>query len=211
MNKTLILLSGIMLSTMFATASFAMQFSPPVRVGSSSFNINRGGGHFFEGANKINATQYYNPYKKANSGYDKGYATFDNGQLYVHIEGGKVNTMVRVGAADKANTIETTCGIIEKINTDQDIKLYLLSGIYEDDGFKLIGRRADGRYVKYADGNNLFYQYFKLKGLAGNYRYQVFKDCIVFTYVGNGPFGSGPKIKLQWDDKAQWFGVERIQ
>lgn len=187
-----------------ATTCFAMQFSRPEELGSSVFSYNMGGGHTIEGATKINASKYYNPYRKRYTGYDKGYATFDGGNLYLHYDGANKN-LVRIGAPDKKNTVQAPVGGIYKINTDQGITLYFLTGDNEGCAFTLIGKRADGRFVKYVDGDAL-YQTYEKRNVAYWCTFDVHKDSIFVQYRG-----SNLNVKLQWDEAAKWFSYARIQ
>ena len=203
----------LMLATalvMNAASCFAMQFSQPVKIGASSCNHNMGGGHYIEGATIINASQYYNPYKKNYTGYDKGYATFDDGNLYIHYDGATV-WEVKIGASDKSNTIQTTCGPIYKINTDQGITLYFLPGEEEGIAFTLIGRREDGRYVKYADGDAIYRTYYNQYYSFLN-TFEVKGDSIIVRYGISDAINNIPEliVKLKWDEGAKWFRYERI-
>lgn len=197
----------LMLATalvMNAASCFAMQFSQPVKIGGSVFSYNMGGGHTIEGATKINASKYYNPYRNRYTGYDKGYATFDSGNLYLHYDGGNKN-LVRIGAADKKNTVQAPVGGIYKINTDQGITLYFLTGDNEGCAFTLVGKRADGRFVKYVDGDAVYQSLYGNQGAAYWCTLDVTQNSIIVHYRG-----SDLNVKLQWDEAAKWFSYARL-
>lgn len=187
---------------------FAMQFSQPVKLGSSFFGHFNTTGHEIEGATKINATKYFHPVKKAYMGYDKGYATFDGGKLYVHYEGG-TQPLVRIGSSDKSNTVQIPCGSINKINTDQGITLYFLNGDgYGYPSYRLIGKRADGRFVKFVDGEAID-QAYGIKSAPYWYSFDTNKDSIIVHYrIGAKEIIKS--IKLQWDEGAKWFSYAKI-
>lgn len=207
---SLVLMLATVLVISAAASCFAMQFSQPVKIGASSCNHNMGGGHYIEGATKINASQYYNTSKKRYTGYDKGYATFDGGNLYIHYDGATVGK-VRVGASDKSNTIQTTCGPIYRINTDRGITLYLLPGEDEGIAFTLIGKREDGRYVKYVDGDAIYRTYYNQYYSFLN-TFEVKGDSIIVRYGISDAINNIPEliVKLKWDEAAKWFSYERI-
>ncbi len=186
---------------------FAMQFSQPVELGSSFFGHYNTTGHQIEGATKINVTRYLHPVKKAYLGYDKGYATFDGGKLYVHYEGG-TQPLVRIGSSDKSNTVQVPCGSIYKINTDQGIALYFLNGDgYGYPSYRLIGKRADGRFVKYVEGEAIDKVYGFRWGDQTFYSFDVNKDSIIVHYH---TFPMNHSVKLQWDEAAKWFSYAKI-
>ena len=208
MKKTIYsLFAALTVSTISAASAFAFQMSQPVRIGSVSYNM--GGGLSFEGANQVKANQFYNTSRNRYTGYDKGYATFDNGKLFIHFIN---NPRFKIGDSNISNTIPATAGLIYKISTDSQITLYWLYSGDESTGFQLIGRRADGRYVKYADGDKIFEDYINKKGLpGGNTIKSVYGNTILVEYRGLGMPNEWPIVKLQWDDKAQWFSVARIK
>ena len=199
-------IAGLMLVPLFLSLPcFAMQFSQPVELGSSFFGHYNTTGHQIEGATKINVTRYLHPVKKAYLGFDKGYATFDGGKLYVHYEGGS-QPLVRIGASDKSNTIQIPCGGIYKINTDQGITLYFLNGDgYGYPSYRLIGKRADGRFVKYVESEAIDKAY-GIRSGEHWYTFDVNKDSIIVHYKELPNFN----VKLQWDEAAKWFSYAKI-
>ena len=99
-------------------------------------------------------------------------------------------------------------GDIYKISTDQGITLYFLTGDAEGIGFTLIGKREDGRFVKYVDGAAIYYKYYN--DLCSYFpSCKVDGDSIIVNY--NLPYKDRELvIKLKWDAAAQWFSYERI-
>ena len=200
-EKVVMLASALVMSTV--ASCFAMQFSQPVKIGASRCNHNMGGSHFIEGSTKIDASQYYNPYKKGYTGYDKGYATFDGGKLYIHYDGANVME-VKIGDSDKSNTIQNTCGSIHKINTERGITLYFLPGEEEGMGFTLIGRREDGRFVNYIDGVAIYRSFFN-RLMPYWVTFEVNNDNIIVHYTG-----TDLNLKLKWNEAAKWFSYTRL-
>ena len=141
-----------------------------------------------------------------NNRYDKGYAVFDNGKLYAHFNGAS-NPRKRFGSADIGNAVECDSGDILKINTNQGITIYAISGGIYGASLDIIGRRADGRYVKYADCLQIYKNYGGRFGDLYAKIESVSKDTILVGYYG----GFHMLLKFQWDDKAQWFSVARIK
>ena len=211
-SLALMLAAALVMST--AASCFAMQFSQPVKVGVSFCDPYNGYGHQIEGATEIKAKKYFHPVKKAYLGYDKGYATFDGGKLYVYYDGAN-NFTVRIGASDRANTVQTECGAgaISKINTDQGITFYFFNGVdaYGERGqypsYELIGKRADGRFVKYVEGVAIDKAYGISQGYDQTYyTIDVKKDSIIVHYRSL----DNVNIKLQWDEAAKWFSYARL-
>ena len=202
-GKITLLATALVMST--AASCFAMQFSQPVEIGSSFCDHFIGKGHTIEGATEIKANKYYHPIKKAYLGcYDKGYATFDGGKLYVYYDGAN-QCLIRIGASDRTNTVQTACGGISKINTDQGITLYLLTGDGEGyPSYALVGKRADGRFVKYVDGTAIDKAY-RINSAPYWYTFDVNKDNIIVHY-----HDGNINIKLQWDEAAKWFSYARL-
>lgn len=185
----------------------AMNMAQPVKLGTSDFSYNKGGGHFITGAEKIEATKY--SFYNREQGYDKGYAVFDGGTLYNHFSSGKEPDLL-FGSKDIKNAVKTITGVISKISTDSGITFYVIQGGYGGAYLDIIGRTSDGTYVKYADCFNLCEL---LIGNAAGDRYatidSVKDDTIIISFmVGPKPI---PKLKFQWNENAQWFDIERIE
>lgn len=208
MKKLTSLVFSMVLTIILSATCFAMQFSQPVELGVSSYGYFNTTGHQIEGATRIKANKYFHPVKKTYTGYDKGYATFDGGKLYVYYDGAE-ECLVRIGADDRTNTVQTACGRISRINTDQGITLYFLNGGGENyPSYALIGKRADGRFVKYVNGEAIDKAY----GIGGGdqwYSIDVKKDSIIVHYR-MGAKEIFKRVKLQWDEAAKWFSYEKI-
>ena len=120
---------------------------------------------------------------------------------------------------------ETSCAI-EKISTNENLALYML--IYNPAAgsrdYILIGRRADGTWVKYFDMEGINVKYFGLS--KDNYgttmgnrcpiiyeKYRCQGDTIIIDYKrsrGKSGYVKEGEFRFKWDEHAQWFGVEHI-
>ena len=199
---------------LFSGNCFAMQFSQPVEIGVTGYKQAGGIGVMIKGATYNNGS-YYTKFKKNNrNSYEKGVARYGNGKdaLYVHYNFGKDD--LRFGGKDIENTIANDYLIIQmyKINSDEQITLYPLYNTYGPElNYIIIGRRPDGRFVKYIDTNEITKRYFGWNGedispiVYRNISTQG--DTLIIEYQKrNGIKGN---FYFKWDDNAQWFGVKQ--
>ena len=199
---------------LFSGNCFAMQFSQPVEIGITGYQQAGGTGVMIKGATYNNGS-YYTKFKKNNrNSYEKGVARYGNGKdaLYVHYNFGKDD--LRFGGKDIENTIANDYLIIQmyKINSDEQITLYPLYNTYGPElNYIIIGRRPDGRFVKYIDTNEITKRYFGWNG--ENISPIVYRnistqgDTLIIEYQKrNGIKGN---FYFKWDDKAQWFSVKQ--
>ena len=198
---------------LFSGNCFAMQFSQPVEIGRIS--TVRGG------VTIVNATyndgNYWREFDKNNTkSYEKGMAGFGTGNdmIYVHYD---LYEGFYFGGKDKNNTIEDSFQSydIYKVNTNENIVIYPLVKIYGPEfDYLIIGRRADGRFVKYIDTREITKRYFGWNGESASpvmYRnLSVQNDTLTMEYqrYGNKQRIQG-KFYFKWDDKAQWFGIKQ--
>lgn len=201
---------------LFSGNCFAMEFSQPVEIGKLGIMQAGGGGVYVEGAD-YNSGKFYTKYRRDNThGYEKGVARFGNEEdaLYVHYSYGEY---LRLGGKDIKNTIDDNILIstIYRIKSDEGITLYSIYKTYgpEADYF-IIGRRADGRFIKYIDTEEITKRYFGWDGIGASpivyLDMYTQDDTLVIEYqrYGNKQFIKGT-FYFKWDDNAQWFGVEQ--
>ena len=203
---------------LFSGNCFAMQFFQPIEIGEAGIMQAGGGGVYIDGAD-YNSGKFYTKYRKDNTrGYEKGIARFGNEQdaLYIHYSYGKY---LKFGGQDINNTIEDNFPShdIYKINTNENIVIYPLVKIYGPEfDYLIIGRRADGRFIKYIDTREITKRYFGWdKHGASPATYMdltVQGDTLIMKYHyrnrANRTITEGRFI-FKWDDNAQWFGIDR--
>lgn len=203
---------------LFSGNCFAMQFSQPIEIGEAGIMQAGGGGVYIDGAD-YNSGKFYTKYRKDNTrGYEKGMARFGNEQdaLYIHYSYGKY---LKFGGQDINNTIEDNFPShdIYKINTNENIVIYPLVKIYGPEfDYLIIGRRADGRFIKYIDTREITKRYFgwnKYGASPATYMdLTVQGDTLIMKYHyrnrANRTITEGRFI-FKWDDNAQWFGIDK--
>ena len=93
------------------------------------------------------------------------------------------------------------------------VTIYILSKIYGPEfDYLIIGKRADGKFVKYIDTREITKRYFgwNMQG-ASTAMYKdlnVQGDTLVMKYHDWKTATEGRFI-FKWDDNAQWFSVDR--
>lgn len=209
---------GLVLSMclLFSGNCFAMQFSQPIEIGQIGV-IQVGGGILVDNAFYNNGSRYNK--KNDTDRYGKGIAGFGekNNALYVHYDYYNERDIFYFGDKDKNNTIEDKFLHFKlyKINTNEGITIYLLYKSYGSEAnYLIIGKRADGRFVKYIDTNELSQRYFGWNGKSISPiiypKLYTQNDILVIEYqrYGNKQLIKG-KFYFKWDDNAQWFGVKQ--
>ena len=202
---------------MFSGNCFAMQFSQPVEIGRLGLLHGGGNGVFFNNASYNDGDIAYR--KGKTIAYGKGLACFGNGAdaLYVHYDYYSEVGIFYFGGKDIANTVSDNFIIFDvfKINTDEGITIYPLYKVHgpEFDYF-IVGRRADGRFVKYIDTRELTKRYFGWDGTSASpvtyHDLSTQGNALIMKYQR---YGYKQLIEgtfyFKWDDNAQWFGVEQ--
>lgn len=231
--KTL-LLALLVLPFLFIENVSAMTFSNPKELG--NIILSPPGWFEVEGAISNIGQPYTNQkfiksynFKKGQIPYNKGVAAFGNGDecIYFHYDSrngfSKSETgydiVSRLGSKEIKNTVSVGIGIPTKlsvIRTNSDILIYLLanqdvSGL-TGPTHMVIGKRPDGSYVEYFNTRLLKRKYFS-QPRDFHFAEQIIinKDTIIIPYKNlsdrNKPKG---EFRFKWDDKAQWFGVEKV-
>ena len=206
----------------------AMTLSQPQYIGKIiAANI---GGFAFEG--EVDNKGVLSKHQKLNrSIYDKGVAVFGKGNdaLYFYYEqgSGEFNkpTKMFIGGSDINSLIDVNLLYTEisKISTDEGITMYMLHDSYdlpEEDRFILIGRRNDGKWVKYFDSSEMGRRYFNNEGWGLAFSdFKVIESEVILNYERNflqEPISRGRKSDeygkfiFSWDKTKQWFAVRRV-
>lgn len=203
---------------LFSGKCFAMQFSQPVEIGGAGYMQAGGGGVYIDGAD-YNSGKFYTEYRKDNTwGYEKGVARFGNGEdaLYLHYSW---QEYLKFGGKDINNTVSDSFISFEvfKINTNEGITIYPLYKVYGPEfDYLVIGRQADGKFVKYIDTRELTRRYFGWNGKGASpatyFDLSAQGDILVMKYNYHNRSSrtiTEGKFYFKWDDNAQWFGVDK--
>ncbi|MBR4907611.1 MAG: hypothetical protein IKZ43_01160 [Acidaminococcaceae bacterium] len=215
---------GMALSlVILSSACYAISFTQPQEIGSFSF-VQGGkgaGGIRIENASR-NKGDYFTQYNKNNSSsYGKGVASFGNGDdaLYVHYDVyQKVGGLILAGNKDIKNTysVGVLNQVVDIIKSDGGITIYpIISHYGPEKDYVVLGRQKDGKFVKYFDTESITNNHF---GMGRNgmppvvyTKLAVAGDTLVLYYSKAGmPARTAGELRFKWDDKAQWFGVEKI-
>lgn len=206
---------------LFSNSAVAMELSQPVKLG--TFNWSQvGHGFSFEGET-FNRGDKYTKYRDNAKGYGKGMAAFGHGKdmVYVSYNGYTTPLQIRVGNQDMSSYVDTSQlhTVLYLITTDSGITLYPVSKGHSYEDFELIGKRVDGTFVTYVSWEDIMEAYFKNAPNYGGSNchgdYLVGKmytegDTIVVPYKSRSPTGGDGEFRFQWNEDAQWFGIERI-
>lgn len=195
---------------------FAMQFSQPIEIGQIG-TILVGGGVSVKSAFYNNGSQYNK--KNDPDRYGKGIAGFGekNNALYVRYDYYNERDIFYFGDKDKNNTIEDKFLHFKlyEINTNEGINIYLLYKSYGPEAdYLIIGKKDDGRFIKYIDTKEITRRYFGWDGTGVSPI--VYLDIytqgntLIVPYYHLRNNKSRGEFRFKWDDKAQWFGVEQI-
>ena len=204
-----------MLIVTISSQCFAMTFYHPKRIGLVCF------GNLKNGIEILNETEVKNIPEpntvgfRPNLPYGSGIKQFNNGEdaLYVHYD--TKNYKYLFGGKNISNTlnIQVPQAVIYRIATDSKITLYCIESdydLFEDHHYTIIGRRQDGRFVKYFDTMGLVKNYFGSRQGFSFEKINFVNNQITIYYklFYNGNYrnatGQG-QFKFTWDDKAQWF------
>ena len=219
----------------FTTANcFAMELTQSIKLGSIStlppwgvFNI--------EGATSNQGTLSKEAEYNSGRDYAKGVACFGSGEgaLYVHYDNSYVYSedfkleafhskelakSCRMGDKNIEYTLilplsfPHTCAIYQ-ITNDAGLNLYLLE--YDKSAvpsYKLIGKRQDGKWVRYFETVAAEQYYGMIRAFCHNFKLDG--DKIIFEYgrfdVVDKKFKTNIELQFIWNDADQWFGVEMI-
>ena len=221
--KTFILkniLGLILCLTLFSSTSFAMIFSQPVEIGSIGWPVRSSWNGIFVNGASYNDGHLVNTTSQGYSYYDKGIARFGDGEnaLYCRYKYG-VDGLEFGGKEQFICTLSTSTYNISRIDSNEGITLYVLKDEwYQSNSIVIIGRLKNGKWVKYVDTTDYIEKYFSsLKDYAGasyyantpKYNKVSCENDTVIIYYESGLDGDG-EFRFKWDDKAQWFGIEKV-
>lgn len=214
MKKIVLLLIGMLL--MISEYCFAMQFYTSEELGIFYFN-QLGHGFMMEGATSNIGSKYTKVRGNSALGYGKGMAVFGHGKdaLYVSYNAYEKDINPKFGNKDMSSYIRINSSTNNQINcvkSDSGITLYPIVEGHSYLDLVIIGRRQDGTFVKYIDSEKLTKMYFGMS-VYPNYEYgkvRIEKDTIIVPYWIYG-WNQRGEFRFKWDDKAQWFGVDRVE
>ncbi len=219
MKKMILFLFVIPMMLLYPLTADAMKMSEPIYLGSigtdqveasddiHGFSING------ETANKGKRVL-----KFGEKLYKKGCATFGKDDLAVNVRYDRDSAYHYVGDKQGSNVIEISggpIGRIDAVRTDSGIVFYYLEASFGQGGwFSIIGKLPDGRFVKYVASNN-YHKLMEKEYARGFLYYNGIKaknNMIIVNYFVDNLSGSYQKhgeLRFPWDEKAQWFGVEK--
>lgn len=188
-----------------------MQFSQPVRIGTLDYS--EAGNHIRNIAKNSS---------KVLRNTDTGISEFGTGEdiIYIHYA---PRQEPYFGDKNKNNAFQIKVGLygedIFQIKNNSKIKFYILQNVEATEGVRnyiCLGKREDGKFVKYFETNDMLKQYFGIVGLSrkGHYVKKIYckGDTIIVEYMNWIEFNKVQgEFRYKWDEKAQWFSVEQIK
>ena len=212
------------------SSCFAMQFSPVEEMGGMSYS--QGGRHSTGGLILKNPTHntgdYYttNAYNADNTySYGKGVAAFGQGidamyvyyNMYAHtvyVGGNSKTILLSPAVARIANSWRFMITDISRVRTDEKITLYAIYDTYGPEAdYLIIGRRADGVWVKYLDTREITKRYWNWDGDGASpvayTKLRTDGDTLIINYDNWRPREYG-EFRFRWDENAQWFGIDKV-
>lgn len=214
-----VILSVIASLLITTNCALAMSFSQPLKIGWIGIS-QKDGGFACRNASSNNG-DYYTVYNKNNKfSYGKGTAKFgkDKDALYVFYDVYTDNDIIRIGGADRKNTVTISIlnDWIYKIESDDGITLYPIRFWYgPESDWRIIGTQKNGKYVKYVDTVEITEKYFGFDIRNGPspvlYDIPICKgDTIIIKYKGHTSKNNIGEFRFKWDNNAQWFSVEQV-
>lgn len=211
-----IILITIMLIISVPEFCFAMHFYQSERLG--TFYFNQIGHGFMMKGETINIGDKYTKIRGNNSrGYGKGIATFGYGKdaLYVAYNAYTGNLDANFGNKQMTSYVpinDMTFKTIYCIKSDSGMTLYPIVRGHSYVDLTIIGKRQDGTFVKYIESERITSSYFGMRTFP-NYEYdkvRIFGDTIIVPYCINKDIKIRGEFRFKWNEKAQWFGVEKV-
>lgn len=151
------------------------------------------------------------------AGYGKEIAAFGYGQdtLPVKYNACTGNLDAYFGSKQMNGYVpinDLTFKTIYCIKSDSGITLYPIARWHSYVDLTIIGKRQDGTFVKYIYSERITSSYFGMNTFP-NYEYnkaRISGDTIIVPYCINGVSKICGEFRFKWNDKAQWFGVEKV-
>lgn len=204
-----------------------MQFSQPVEIGGFGWS-NLHGGVVITGASYVSETPIKHGKSVARWEYSKGTARFGDGKEAVYLHYAQ-RTNFRIGSNDINGTLvyNDMWATILKVSAKNGYTMYFLKKLFDAPApsyhYILIGQRPDGKWVKYFNTEDLCKQYFGKSKNVSIQKVTSNGDSIILKYARSthpsyamagyfyekeaDEFG---EFRFKWDEKAQWFSVEKI-
>lgn len=212
--KSIIILMAISMGVIWDPVD-AIEFSQPVKLGTFEWN-QVGHGFMIEGATYNHGDKYTKIRGKASKGFGKGMAQFGQGKdaIYISYDVYQKEPVAYMGNRNMSSFVDfgSVRKVIYCVDSDSDLVVYPLSVVHSFFDFELVGKRRDGTFVKFVDSNDISEAYFRRK-YGCDYSLNTMRvegDTIVVPY--SCQFGNLEKgeFHFQWDEDAQWFGVEQV-
>lgn len=220
-------LGAMFTALLISNTALAMNFSPPVQIGSAGFPVQAPyNGFIIDGADKNTGTPYLEENQTYNGAqlytYQKGVATFGSGNAALFcdydFETDDFLHSLKFGGLDNYVLIsDMSFKEILKIDTDENLTLYIFYHNYCTSHLNIIGVN-DGAWLNYIDSKNISEKYF-----GGNDGYKMDGSIIYEKPICNGekiiiPYHrwhwegeseTEGEIILKWDNAAQWFSIDK--
>lgn len=211
----------LILMMLMSNATFAMTFSQPVKIGRiGNFDQCPYRGFEIEGCSHNDGTQYIPApdYQYKNKVvYVKGTARFGDGEdaLYCNYNFGDPSQATKKfgGKNQYVYTVNFFYRDISKITTDKKLTLYYLDYSYKYTHFAVVGRFADGKWVKFFDSESLDNKYFGKNNFPHYNKLKCVGDTLIISYKQGYPSKGKENIgefRFKWDETSQWFSIEQV-
>ena len=231
MKKYLTLIT-IAVSLLLNTNCFAMKLENSILLGSIS-TLPPSGAFRIEGATSNEGELEREKEYKSGNDYAKGVACFGSGEdiIYVYYNNDyfytedfsenvfrskELTNSCRMGGENIDEAVilpfgfPHTCSIYQ-ITNDIGLKLYLLQ--YDTGAipsYKMIGKRQDGKWVKYFETETAEQYYGMKRAFCHNYKLK--DNTVIFEYgrydAVEKKFITNIELQFVWNDDDKWFGVE---
>ena len=207
MKKILWILLGLML---MSNVSFAMNFSQQKKIG--SIFVTPSSGIIFEGVSYNSGTSI-GKFQNEKT-YETGVARWGDEENGLYVLYGKYQ--FNFGGKNKNFFLYINADVVvEKINTDREIVMYMLANGGSDirlNNYYLLGKLKNGTWVKYFNAKELFAKYFGEDRSIYLSNYSIKHDVIIINVekMNRGNRLKIGELRFKWDEKAQWFGIEKI-
>ena len=206
---------------MIAANCFAMIFSQPQKIGSIGHYRDSYQGMPISGESYNSGKPYPDRRDEYNTAktYYVGIARFGDGENALYCSYNWKDRYLKFGGKDNyVISLGNELKYIYRIDSDEGLTLYvLLFG-----GCNIIGRQKNGQWFSYVDSDVLTDKYFNGKVAANRFTSEgvVYKEdkvtvkgdtiIIPYLYRTDQHITTNGELRFKWDDKAQWFGVEKI-
>ena len=212
---------GILAILMILSSNcFAMTFSQPEKIGYIADYSEVDGGYEIHGATYNDGIIKARKKNVATTNlYMNGTARFGDGEdaIYFHYKNAR-----NYGGKDISNTFKFLSAYgceFYRIKTDNKLTLYMVHEWQFDltgEKYVLLGRRADGVFVKYFDTSEFTKNYFSKPNTRADVPCYTEWNCngdeisVIYQRMKDRKFVNEGEFRFKWDDKAQWFGIKQV-